>query len=135
MLSEFRVGVERARVAVQFRDVSFEAEVLVGSAGLPSVSNTFKSWAQVTQNLPPCSHSAADVVKGCGRCCHGNCRVHVRIPVVRSGMRIWALQFTDVTADSYTCNTAGVTYIASFVLLFCRALACWLEKDLKKSGR
>ncbi len=49
-----RVGVERARVAVQFRDVSFEAQVLVGSAGLPSVSNTFKSWAQVMQNLPPC---------------------------------------------------------------------------------
>lgn len=135
MSSEFRVGVERARVAVQFRDVSFEAEVLVGSAGLPSVSNTFKSWAQVMQNLPPCIHSAADVVKGYVRCCHVNCRAQVHIPVVRSGMRIWALQFTYVTADSYTCNTAGVTDIASFVLLFCRALACWLGKDLKRSGR
>ncbi len=48
----FRVGVERSRVAVQFRDVSYEAEVLVGSAGLPSVSNTFKTWAQVMQNPP-----------------------------------------------------------------------------------
>lgn len=53
MCLTFRVGVEWSRVAVQFRDVSFEAEVLVGSAGLPSVSNTFKTWAQVTQN-PPC---------------------------------------------------------------------------------
>ncbi|KAL0035494.1 hypothetical protein WJX77_008879 [Trebouxia sp. C0004] len=41
-----RVGVERSRVAVQFRDVNYEAEVLIGSAGLPSVSNTFKTWAQ-----------------------------------------------------------------------------------------
>ncbi|KAL0038217.1 hypothetical protein WJX79_008741 [Trebouxia sp. C0005] len=41
-----RVGLERSRVAVQFKDVSYEAEVLVGSAGLPSVSNTFRTWVQ-----------------------------------------------------------------------------------------
>ena len=62
MCLTFRVGVERSRVAVQFRDVSFEAEVLVGSAGLPSVSNTFKTWAQVMQN-PPCLNPASQCSK------------------------------------------------------------------------
>ena len=54
----FRVGLERSRVAVQFKDVSYEAEVLVGSAGLPSVSNTFRTWVQVMQN-PPYTNSAS----------------------------------------------------------------------------
>lgn len=39
--------MERSRVEVQFRDVNYEAEVLLGSAGLPAVSNVFKKLALV----------------------------------------------------------------------------------------
>ena len=42
-----RVGVERSKVQVQFRDISYEAEVLIGSSGLPSVGNSFKKLLQV----------------------------------------------------------------------------------------
>ena len=42
-----RVGMERSKVEVQFRDITFEAEVLVGSAGLPTVGNSFKKLALV----------------------------------------------------------------------------------------
>lgn len=42
-----RVGMERSKVEVQFRDINFEAEVLVGSAGLPTVGNSFKKLALV----------------------------------------------------------------------------------------
>ena len=39
--------MERSKVEVQFRDITFEAEVLVGSAGLPTVGNSFKKLALV----------------------------------------------------------------------------------------
>ena len=42
----FSVGVERYRV-IRFRDISYDAEVLTGSAGLPSNSNSFKTLALV----------------------------------------------------------------------------------------
>ena len=42
-----RVGVERSKVQIQFRDISYEAEVIIGTSGLPSVSNSFKSLLQV----------------------------------------------------------------------------------------
>lgn len=42
-----RVGVERSKVQVQFRDVFYEAEVLIGKSGLPSVGNSFKNLLQV----------------------------------------------------------------------------------------
>lgn len=42
-----RVGVERSKVQVQFRDISYQAEVLIGSSGLPSVGNSFKKLLQV----------------------------------------------------------------------------------------
>lgn len=47
LLRACRAGVERSRVEVQFRDVNYEAEVLLGSAGLPAVSNAFKKLALV----------------------------------------------------------------------------------------
>ena len=45
-----RVGLERSKVAIQFRDINYEAEVLIGSSGLPSVSNSFKNLALVPAN-------------------------------------------------------------------------------------
>lgn len=39
--------MERSKVQVQFRDISYEAEVLIGSSGLPSVGNSFKKLLQV----------------------------------------------------------------------------------------
>lgn len=39
--------MERSKVQVQFTDISYEAEVLIGSAGLPSVGNSFKNLLQV----------------------------------------------------------------------------------------
>lgn len=39
--------MERSKVQVQFRDISYEAEVQIGSAGLPSVGNSFKKLLQV----------------------------------------------------------------------------------------
>lgn len=39
--------MERSKVQVQFKDISYEAEVLIGSAGLPSVGNSFKKLLQV----------------------------------------------------------------------------------------
>ena len=42
------VGVERSRVEVQFRDINYEAEVLIGSAGLPTVGKSLKNLALVT---------------------------------------------------------------------------------------
>ena len=44
-----RVGMERSKVEVQFTDINYEAEVLVGSAGLPLVSNSFKNLILVKQ--------------------------------------------------------------------------------------
>ena len=35
---------------IQFRDISYEAEVLIGASGLPSVSNSFKNLLQVCLN-------------------------------------------------------------------------------------
>lgn len=32
---------------IQFNDISYEAEVLIGSSGLPSVGNSFKKLFQV----------------------------------------------------------------------------------------
>ncbi|DBA97183.1 TPA: hypothetical protein ACH3X1_014944 [Trebouxia sp. C0004] len=40
-----RVGLERSRVEIQFTNINYEAEVLIGSSGLPSVSNSFKNIA------------------------------------------------------------------------------------------
>ena len=45
-----RVGLERSKVAIQFRDINYEAEVLIGSSGLPSVSNSFRNLALVLAN-------------------------------------------------------------------------------------
>jgi len=43
----YRVGLERSRVEIQFTNINYEAEVLIGSSGLPSVSNSFKNLALV----------------------------------------------------------------------------------------
>jgi hypothetical protein len=43
----YRVGLERSKVEIQFTNINYEAEVLIGSAGLPSVSNSFKKLALV----------------------------------------------------------------------------------------
>ncbi|KAL0031878.1 hypothetical protein WJX79_002852 [Trebouxia sp. C0005] len=40
-----RVGLERSKVEIQFTNINYEAEVLIGSSGLPSVSNSFKNLA------------------------------------------------------------------------------------------
>ena len=45
-----RVGVERSKVQIQFKDINYEAEVLIGSSGLPSVGNSFKKLLQVGFN-------------------------------------------------------------------------------------
>ena len=39
--------MERSKVQIQFNDISYEAEVLIGSSGLPSVGNSFKKLFQV----------------------------------------------------------------------------------------
>lgn len=45
---------------IQFTNINYEAEVLVGSAGLPSVSNSFKKLALVISlTLYPAAVSAA----------------------------------------------------------------------------
>ena len=43
----YRVGLERSKVEIQFTNINYEAEVLIGSSGLPSVSNSFKNLALV----------------------------------------------------------------------------------------
>jgi len=56
----YRVGLERSKVEIQFTNISYEAEVLIGSAGLPSVSNSFKNLALVLSlTLYPAAVSAA----------------------------------------------------------------------------
>lgn len=56
----YRVGLERSKVEIQFTNINYEAEVLVGSAGLPSVSNSFKKLALVISlTLYPAAVSAA----------------------------------------------------------------------------
>ena len=76
---------------VQFRDVNYDAEVLIGSAGLPSVGNTFKNWAMVKLNslaiqntsetrpwlwLLTCEHVSLFVQYMChSRACHSHAAV------------------------------------------------------------
>ena len=40
--------MERSKVQIQFKEIFYEAEVIIGSAGLPSVGNSFKNLLQVT---------------------------------------------------------------------------------------
>ena len=56
----YRVGLERSKVEIQFTNINYEAEVLIGSSGLPSVSNSFKNLALVLSlTLYPAAVSAA----------------------------------------------------------------------------
>ena len=46
-----RVGVERSKVEVQFRDLHVQAEVLIGDSGLPTVGNSFKGLLEVKPSM------------------------------------------------------------------------------------
>lgn len=46
-LNACRVGVERSKVEVQFRDLQVQAEVLLGDSGLPTVTTSFQNLAEV----------------------------------------------------------------------------------------
>lgn len=50
-LQPCRVGVERSKVEVQFRDLHVQAEVLIGDSGLPTVGNSFKGLLEVKHNM------------------------------------------------------------------------------------
>ena len=103
----FSVGVERYRVEIRFRDINYDAEVLTGSAGLPSNSNSFKTLALV-KPAPRGHHEGAPIPTYC-----------------QQAMAI-------CVKVTFTCDTAG---IASSVLLICRVSACLWEQELVRSGR
>jgi len=44
-----RVGIHLSHVEVRFQDLNIETDVLVGSRGLPSVSNAFLNYVQVSR--------------------------------------------------------------------------------------